>query len=446
MSDFAIDEHERAAVERRRLMRVLDKRTRAPTEREVQQYNAMVEPLARGSLDDARNRFVGMHAVTLTEQAARETLDLDGFGSLKADGVHAHLACLGGSHKPRQRRRSGAESEITKPRALPPMQVAVLATRDGTLRAVDGIQMHNRDEPVLLDGELCLRKKKLTREEDWRIKSARNVHRDACIDYPLHADSGKSTAVDLASDAHQAQYDDEWRLVYAAFDCLLVIEAQVARPYAERVQLVHELLETPPLLQKSARHTRRAQKIALSSEAAREKGIEQLPLLVFGKPVWRVADVDIAFHAAPHCMHGVPLDGVVFTPNDAPYVPGTNHRVLKWKPVHTLDLAVDERGRPYVLNGGKRVAVTDTIVAESDRECNLFAAAQHQRAILECAGERHAESASVRWRPVLLRREKKRPNNEANYRSVRRAVLEELDEDKLRSILRARLASGTGLQ
>lgn len=421
-SQLSIDSHKRASIERDRLVRILGARTRLPTTKELEQYDEIVTRLRPRNKESGR--FLGMQAVTLTREG---DIDLAGYGSLKADGLHAHLA-----HLPR-----------AEPDEKEHFDTALLITRDEQVYAVDGVQMHAGAYGVLLDGEICLRKNTLALHEMQRLKRACNVHSEQYIEYPSDADAD---ADDVCGEAHQRRYDEHWDLVFAAFDCMYVVDTQLARPYSERIKLAFELLETPTMVGKSVRYSRRAQRIQEFMQRAAEHQMDKPPLTVFVKPTWRVLDFEAALHAPPHCLHGVPIDGVVFTPNDDAYTVGVHKRVLKWKPQHTLDVKIGRENCLFVQKNGRLHAIDDELLTDTEHSQKLAREARDARLVVECVAVLFESERCVCWRPVLLREEKRMPNSYDNFAGVRRAVLDNLTEERLKEWLSGKIgASGAAM-
>lgn len=433
----------RPLIERRRLMRIFERMAREPTSGEHERLRALIKVCNPGVR--AGDLFIGMHAVTLTHDN-KEQLDVEGFASLKADGLHCHLARVNLS-TPQQSQPNGTESTEAPPAGPERLDTALFITRDHRVLAVDRVLIHNDNKRLLLDGELCLRKIHLSEDERLRINSAHNVHVSNYLDYYANADEAAALAgIDIASDEHQAQYDDYYELVYAAFDCLLITTRQMNRDYLQRITLVHEMTETMMTQTATAALRRRMAQIKRAVDYA--GGPDQTQLTVFLKPTWSVKDIRAAMHAVPSCMQGIATDGVIFNPNRCAYVVGTNARLLKFKPHHTADLAFVRDSKDNALSicvtaeGGALTKVLTQILTDTPSARRL-SEMRGSPLIFECeAVMRDAGStvADIWWRPLQHRSEKKAPNSYETYQSVVRAVLRPLDEEAVVDYVRQRLA------
>lgn len=449
-----IDRYARQQIERRRLLRIFESISREPTELELERLQSLVKTLQPRA--EPGKYFVGMHAVTLMHEN-KHMLDLTGYASLKADGVHCHLARVNLKTFTPADPNTGEVVE----EAAPPIErtdAVLFITRDNRVRAVDRVLLHNENKRVMLDGELCLRKIHLSEEERLRINSAHNVHYKDYLEYFADADEQAAAAgIDVQSDEHQRRYDEHYELVYAAFDCMVVHTRQVSRSYLQRTTLLHNMTESSITQDTTAAFRRRMD--AVRRAVAYAGGDDQFQLTVFLKPMWSVKDIRAAMHAVPACMQGIATDGVVFNPNDSAYEPGaSNARLLKFKVHHTADFAVQHTGSNcfelYVQESDGQLAVvshnllTDTPAARAlvRRHVPTGTGVPRMRCILECEGVRHTggddDDGALWWRPVQHRSEKKKPNSRQNYDGVLMALSNVLDEEALIDYVVRKLRGG----
>lgn len=452
----SIDSSMRPYIERARLLRMLAAMSREPSENEMERLRALVKaicPKARpGQL------FVGMHAVTLTQENKNE-LDVHGFASLKADGVHCHLARV--NLRTDMVDAAGEQREQTAAELIERYDAVLLVGRDNSVRAIDRVLLLNENKRLMLDGELCLRKIKLSDEERLRVNSSFNVHQRSYLDYYGYADEAAARAgVDITSDQHQSQYDKYYELVYAAFDCLFVHARSTGNKYLERITLVHNVTET--LLTQTATPAYRKRRLLIDKMV--EYAGSRFQLTVFLKPTWPVKDCAAAMHAVPAAMQGIATDGVIFNPNDSAYTSSANPRLLKFKPHHTADFRfmIDSVGQIVVQ-------VTNTEDAGANESATLSKVLSQVRAdtpnarrlieatptwkmacrpyILEC--EAIIESVpgqpttirDVWWRPVHHRSDKRKPNTYANYKGIVEALLHPMPEQAVIEHVLAKLAA-----
>lgn len=195
-TEYAIDKHTRQRIERKRLMRVVRRVSRAPTALELERLRDVMRKIEHSL--PTNQYFVGMQAVGMTH-ANRADLDVNGYGSLKADGVHAHLV--------RVTTRAMEEAAIAAGDADAPRCDTVLCVlRNNEVLVLDRVVLLKPDVRVVLDGELCLRKEHLTPEERYRINSAVSVHTGDYLDFYTAADEeAAARGVDVGGDEHQAQ-------------------------------------------------------------------------------------------------------------------------------------------------------------------------------------------------------------------------------------------------
>lgn len=441
---------QRKQIEKNRLYRAIARHAREPTHSELARLRVMVKTIDAS----ASSLFVGMHAVTLVRENLAQ-LDPAGLASLKADGLHAHAAFVNSELKqPAAAERTDAG--LTVPRA----DTVLFVLRGAVARlpqvfAIDRVFMHTRT-PVMFDGELCLRKRRLTPDEFRAINSGQNIHTRPYLEYPSATDAqALADGIDIVSDSYQSVYDDQFELVYAAFDCMyLQRKAQINRPFAERVALVHKLTESSPITDQTKRHRDRLAQIQAAIEYA--GGVERFAIRLFMKPMFPVQHARAAMHAVPACMQGIATDGVIFNAADDTYVVGANPRLLKWKPEHTADLVVVRQTggtallpQQYTLfaqEHGAPVAVSNNLLVDTPtaqrlaHECAVDEP-HLQAPVVECVGvplvAPLSNTLEVYWRPVHLRPEKRAPNSLDTYRNVLAAAANQLDEPAVVAYLAA---------
>jgi len=432
-----IDPHTRQRIERQRLMRVVRETARAPTPLELERLGALmrkVEP-ALG----AGEYFAGMQAKGLTH-ANRGDLDVRGFGSLKADGVHAHLA--------RVTTRSAA-SERER------YDTVLCVLRNNEVLAFDHVVLLKPTAQLVLDGELCLRKETLSEAERYRINSAVSVHTGDYLEFHTAADEeAAASGTDVRAPAHQRQYDAHYTLLFGAFDVLYAGARVTSNTYLERMKIAKELTETPLARQTSIAFKRAEEELRAQIEYA--GGFQALSLFVFTKPIWPVQFIKAALHTVPECMRGVLVDGVIFNPSDEPYRRGVNPRLLKFKVAHPVDfdiapvraggehhyaLRLLSRGRLIEVEGAELRCDTRLATELLDE---MFGGGRAS-AIVECElvnGGDGGGGGILAWRPLQHRAEKQRPNSYEAYQDTFGTLKHTLDESALIRYVRERLRVG----
>jgi len=453
MSDeCVIDKHTRQRIERKRLMRIVRSRARAPTALEMERLRDVLRKIEH-RLPPAQH-FVGMQAVGMTH-ANRGDLDVNGYGSLKADGVHAHLVRVTSRAMEEARQKVADEADEQAEIEVPRCDTVLCVLRNNTVLALDRVVLLKPDVRVVLDGELCLRKEHLSPEERYRINSAVSVHTGDYLDFFTAADEeAAGRGVDVRSDAHQEQYDKYYTLLFGAFDALYAGARVTGNPYLERMKLVKELTEVP-LARMASKMTRQAVE-ELEAQVERAGGISSLALFVFCKPIWSVQFIKAALHTVPECMRGVLIDGVIFNPAQAPYTRGINRQLLKFKLAHPIDfeiaaspgavagelryaLRVMQSGRLLELEGGELLADTRLAIDMLDElfgHCKRGGRAHS--AIVECEPVVDVQK-SVRWRPLQHRAEKRFPNNYETYTATLESLNNTFDETALIKYVQQRL-------
>lgn len=434
MNSATIDSDRRKQIERARLQRIIARHARHPTDSELKRLQTMVKTVD----PNASAPFIGMHAVTLVRENLAQ-LDPAGLASLKADGLHAHAAFVNTEIKEHSVERADTVLFVLRGNTAEFSQVF----------AIDRVFLHTRT-PVLFDGELCLRKRRLTAEEFRAINSGQNIHTRPYLEYPSATDAQAfADDVDITSDSYQAVYDSHFELVYAAFDCMyLQRKSQINRPFSERVALVHKLTESSPIVDMTTRYRNRVAQIQAAIDYA--GGVDSFAIRIFMKPMFPVQHARAAMHAVSACMQGIATDGVIFNAANDTYVVGTNPRLLKWKPEHTADLVIMRQSdsttllpQQYVLyaqSQGQPAPVSNNLLLDTPTAMRLvetYSIAQFttnvHAPVLECTGVLLKtplvdNTVDVFWRPVQVRTEKQLPNSIETYYNVATAITDQLGE------------------
>lgn len=458
--------HDDASHARARLFRKLAAVARPPRQDELKLLDALYARAAPERVPVPRNRFLGMHAHT----ASRRTLhhvDPDGYAHYKVDGVAAQAAWVTASRatqrEPPPRWGVDAASDAANGVELyGRADTVLLVLRDGSAHAVDMCALPARKNGrTLLDGELCLRARRLSADAKERFAEWANAPRFEPA--PLDADDG-----DAARDA-------DYELCFAAHDCIVadtwqqtkakskrVAPPTAAARYEERLRALAE--RTKPRLGDQAALDA-AQKTADALLAA---GRTELPLRVFAKQPLPLHKLELMARCLPRALVGVRTDGLVLMGDAAPYAAGTCATLLRVKWQHTVDLRLqaDADGAPqfYVVNrrdalpsaglhcGADRAAYE---LARRARDANqaaddaaLFVDQEDEeearglvlefaphiepaaRAALDALPIRDAAPATllarvaplVAWTPVLARAEKRAPNSLATFCGVLEAL------------------------
>jgi hypothetical protein len=413
----------RGAYNRRaRLLRIVMSRVRKPTPAELALLDALLVR-ANPTFQRGKSRFIGMHAVSLTRSNLSVVDDMclvchkvDGIGALLAM-VTPPLSALG-DHNP--------EIAFT----------AFLVLRDGTVHAIAPVAIVRRfSGRVLLDGEICLRKIRLTYAEEQRIQQ-----REPDV---LDFDDGNPAC------------DSYYELCYAAHDALVIDDAaqtqttarsRLREPVAnadfpERSKFLFALLEVRPTDDSRAYDELNRIVTALNDR--------QLAMRIFCKMPIVGAKMRTAIDAPPiSVLQGVPLDGLVLTPSKGAYRPGICPQLLKYKARqdHNIDVFVrrDEEGKAWrILIRQEQTLICvsthmwygthESEVEEVKRLLELaraFKTETNRDLVLECrpyyppAVERkqRQERAPIEeiarelyWQPIGQRPEKRAPNSREGF-------------------------------
>lgn len=466
-----ISSYTRTRIERKRLFRKLLQVSETPTPTQLAKYGKMKHNVL-GSADQPSQLYFSMNAVTLTKEN-QHLLDPRGYFTAKADGLGG-LAVWTAT--------SATESDDNKRSTM------LFITRNGEARAIPCVPLFV-DKVAIIDAEMCLCRRKLSNDEFHRVTNGFNVHNDDYLDYYTYRDEAAirehGAQYDIASDEHQAQYDEQYELCCAAFDIMFYTSKCLGLKYADRIGVLHEILETDFVKPTVARRKRM---VAIEQVVSAIGGPEKIPLRLFLKPVLPIHCINSAFHALPQSMYGVRVDGVVFMRADQPYSVEFSPHVLKWKPPHaqTVDFTVvrvdapeggddDDDNRHYalcIMQGGGELQIVSTHVLDDTPVAALLLRvyANTKQAllpawrltgprepinVLECqpviagganlpgASDRAALQRKLWWRPIEWRQEKSRPNSRANYEGVCKALLNPLTEDDLVALIKASSTNAT---
>lgn len=121
-----------------------------------------------------------------------------------------------------------------------------------------------------------------------------------------------------------------------------------------------------------------------------------------------------------------PSDGLVFTPENAPFAQGRNFEMFKWKEVgdHTIDFLLAAAGGLCVRDAATGAPVVVGRLAER--------VSLGEGAIIEC---RHVEGDA--WSFVKLRPDKTRANDTVTFRGTLLNIQEGIGRDELLALFRA---------
>lgn len=464
--DVELSEAQSNANQRERLLRKLDSVCVPASTNELE---ALEQILMRADPSrvqgDARPQNNAPFPVTLTKASGvgrndgtLRNLTYQYFVGHKADGIDvfaAWVCVVGGKAK------NASVAPVGNPNRM------LIVRRDGRVNAINDVPLPLRmGGRVLLHGELCLRKERLSPPEQRRYAGRiPNV-----IEFsPLDRDDGNPAN------------DGDYKLCLAAFDCCVFDnpaksvergrgDAVAALPTVDRLQVVQNLLECLP--EGNAKGEE-----AINAVVAEFEKANKVPAVrcFFKRPIPAVC-FRSAIHTIPHCLRGIPLDGLIFTP-DAPFTMA-NTPIMKYKGHNTVDFVVTKNeGSGYkfwVTKERKYIMASDQIYyGESEDEVEetldtfrrAFVrtvgqidndASKKQQVVLECIPYTRelsnpafvafresnpplvdllAHAAKlIKWRPMgVLRHEKPMPNGEKNYWNIINAIvnfvsIEEIEE------------------
>jgi len=459
--------HEDASHARARLFRKLAAVARPPRQKELELLDALYARAASDRASVPRNRFLGMHAHT----ASRRTLhhvDPDGYAHYKVDGVAAQAAWVTASRTAQREppprwgvADAAADAADTGIELYGRADTVLLVLRDGSTHAVDMCALPARKNGrTLLDGELCLRARRLSADAKERLAEWANSPRFEPA--PLDPDDGDATR------------DADYELCFAAHDCIVADSWQQTKAKSKRVAPPVAASRYEERLRALAERTKPRLGDAAALETARRladallaAGRTELPLRVFAKQPLPLHKLELMARCLPRALVGVRTDGLVLMGDAAPYVAGTCATLLRVKWQHTVDLRLqaDADGAPrfYVVDrreplpcaglhcGADRAAYELAQRAHAANQAADDAAlfVEHEaaearglvlefaphiepaaRAALDALPIRDAAPATllarvaplVAWTPVLARAEKRAPNSLATFCGVLEAL------------------------
>ncbi|GAV03544.1 hypothetical protein RvY_13947 [Ramazzottius varieornatus] len=125
------------------------------------------------------------------------------------------------------------------------------------------------------------------------------------------------------------------------------------------------------------------------------------------------------------------VDGLVFQPENKPYIPGRCDYVLKWKPPHlcTIDFRLQinqEGGRGMVPRAKANLWVNDHTVPFGEMKMSKDMK-QHDQKIVECS----YDAQQRKWDFLRVREDKSFPNHITTANAVFKGIIHPLTKDKL---------------
>lgn len=403
--------------------------SRPPTGTELQDVDALLRRASPERLPGSMaSRHIGMQALTLTRDSL-PLLKRAGFIFNKVNGIGALCAVP-----------NGGKASV------------VFILRNGIF-AVDNVAMPLRQGRALIDGELCIRRE-LSLAEKARIE------RIPCVlelDY-LDADDGdpgKDSLYKLCFATHDLLVDDE---ANASSSRSRTGDAVCVQTSFIRLCRLKALTESVP-----SGNARGEENVKAAAADFVSRGIEPAVTVFFKEP-YLASNIREALRTLRASMRGISLDGFVFMPATGPYLVGqTNTQLLKHKAwrKNTADLVVvvqDGVYRFFIVNVNKEAKCISTRLwlgdtpderALTERTLALEArrladgGAPDTPLIFECEPsvddheafvglrDQYAEKAKLlhvagehlRWRPVMVRDEKRWPNAEINFWAVVEALV-----------------------
>lgn len=264
------------------------------------------------------SRYIGSNALTLT----RETMHLlkpTGFVFSKVNGIGV-LGAMFGSHSQYIVIADGPSDRLIKSASNCTM---LFVRRNGSVFAVDNVPVPRRNGRILLDGELCVRRKQLSASEISKIRK------------PIDCVVGFSY---MQPEDALAESDSQYEICYAVHDVLVADDSHASNSRSktgdsvcvqapeDRLAKAISLLQCPPIGDSKGED-------AVSECAAEFGDNNALPSIrVFFKPPFLTRDVRLALKTIPSCLHGIHLDGLIFAPGVGQYlVNQTNPELLKYK-------------------------------------------------------------------------------------------------------------------
>lgn len=419
---------------RERLRRILEQKQRKPTKAELINLQNLLKRASPDFTASNRSWHIGMNALTLTRENM-SALRPSNLMFHKVDGIGVLAAFFP---------LTGEERSLC----------TMLCIRKNGTVAIDNVPLAYNGR-VLMDGELCLRRS-LSQTESTRISGT-----ISCIVGFKYLDVDDGNPDD----------DSKYELCFAAHDLLV---ADDARSSSARSRFGDAIC-----VQNATARLERLMAITQSQPSgdAREAQFKSIvesfserkpALTVFFKTPYLASMARLAFRTLPTCLRGVRLDGMIFLPNDTPYMVGKiNPRLLKYKSWYenTGDfvLVKDDASEVYnffVVNNESRARCISNRIywghSEQERahtrslvelEAKRLAAGGEKNTplIFECEpylddSEKEAFYALrnstnkeqmlldayklLQWRPIMHRYEKLYPNSEVNYWTIVKCLLD----------------------
>ena len=183
------------------------------------------------------------------------------------------------------------------------------------------------------------------------------------------------------------------------------------------------------------------------------------------KNMYRAESIRHVIHRVlPNLPHE--QDGLIFTPVDKPYIPGTDEGLIKWKPPHlnsvdfSLKRTAGKDGKYYYnVFIGKRVIERGESIYSHDAvdDITLCPCVERQVSpelqrkdfvIIECVWDKQWKTTlfntSTRmpegtriggWKCIRLREDKKQPNSQKTLKGVRQSIIDNVLEHDLINLL-----------
>lgn len=446
------------SARRERLWRIFNKVKEAPTSSdliELEKILTRVAPERPSGL-----HFIGMQAGTLNKDNLDRIRASNGFVCAKVDGI----GMLAAMSNPAFRTKSSTSTAIDANRII-------LISRNGTF-VVNNVVLPFRNGPVLMDGELCLRKKQLSSNEHDRLERFAKESTLIGNDY-LDPDDGNENA------------DGNYELCYAAYDLALEDNStsvatrnkdtvRVLEP-AQRFQRLLAIMQCGPF---TDTHVEQALQLAMNDLGDRPPAIK-----LFFKMPWLNREFHLAHRMIAPILRGIPLDGLIFLANKGPYmVCESNPDLLKYKAwkSNTADLVVVRNRsandphayRFFVVKKNNEARDVSGVMwlgdTESERQISLDTLALEDKRLadggdtktpmifefepsladsdaffalrtapFESKGRRLLAAASMlRWRATgVVRTDRRFPNAEANFFGIVDALLNHVSIDDIKAHL-----------
>ena len=368
--------------------------------------------------------FFGANPITLNAcHIDRELSYASHWATWKVDGLHANLIQVAESATKKRKRQSEAVgTTVHATRALrdiePPAVFLVLRSTNGRILKVkkEGaviITSNLRPCTLVLDGELALR-----RTYDSTSRSAYERERLRSLATYTAVGGGGGGGGDFSPS-----------LYFVASDCMLFQRVvQATNDLQSRLLVARSLLDgtgTPadpsPVIYNYVRGSTQMPP-PVEAQAA-----STVPLRVIYKPHQSPQQASSVIHDVPPRLVGFSFDGVILTPANAPFVPGTQRTLFKWKPLHmqTVDVcALIVKGKWELRScmcrtaqmpcSHRALAVVDapTIAPSGDNALR----------IVECTAAWHQREGRFVFDVVAMRADKTRPNAPPTIEGVLEAI------------------------